>query len=279
MITFKNFHLLKEGGAGGHMAHPIDLPEVKTGKNLINVFNKVASYLATTSVPLKIDGINASIRLVDTPKGKQFAIYRGAKKDVEGPPATIEYLPARFPENPNFVKFGTEILKIFNDSISTTVEELTELGLYDDPMVFFNMEYVSGATNVVGYSDKFLAIHYPGKIVETLSAVRKSKSYDNVPLPYDSKLLKQYTEKVNKIAQPAGFKVIHQIATRLTSQPDFAKVLGYNLTIAGQTKTLQEWLNTAVNPNTKTITLLDGKVISGNNQALYITSVEKGEDV
>ena len=87
MLTFKNFYLLNEGGAGGHMAHPIDLSEVKTGKDLINIFYKTAEYLNTTTVPLKIDGVNASIRLVDTSQGKQFAIYRGAKKDVEGPPA------------------------------------------------------------------------------------------------------------------------------------------------------------------------------------------------
>ena len=279
MLNFKNFYLLNEGGAGGHMAHPIDLPEVKTGRDLINVFYKTADYLNTTTVPLKIDGVNASIRLVDTPQGKQFAIYRGAKKDIEGPPAIIDYLPARFPENPNFVKFGTEILKIFNESISGTKDELTKLGLYNDPLVFFNMEYVSGATNVIGYSDKFLAIHYPGKIIETVSAVRKTKSYDNIALRYNSKILKSYTEKVNTFAQPAGFKVIHQIATKLTREPNFQKILNFDLTIAGQTKTLQDWLKTAVNPSTKTITLIDGKVVNGNNQALYITSVEKGEDV
>lgn len=279
MLSFKNFYLLNEGGAGGHMAHPIDLPEVKTGRDLINIFNEVATYLSNTTVPLKIDGVNASIRLVDTPQGKQFAIYRGAKKDIEGPPATIDYLPNRFPENPNFVKFGTEILKIFNESISETIDELTKLGLYNDPLVFFNMEYVSGATNVIGYSEKFLAIHYPGKIIETVSAVRKTKSYDNVALRYNSKILKQYTSKVNNFAQPAGFKVIHQIATELTRQPNFQKVLNFDLTIAGETKTLQDWLKSAVNPSTKTITLADGKIVNGNNQALYITSIEKGEDV
>jgi hypothetical protein len=279
MLNFKHYFLLKEGGAGGHMYHPIDLPEVKTGKDLVDIFYKTASYLANTTVPLKIDGVNASIRLVDTPQGKQFAIYRGAKKDIEGPPATIDYLPTRFPENQNFVRFGTEVLKIFNASIQDTAKELKQLGLYDDPLVFFNMEYVDGATNVIGYVEKFLAIHYTGKVVEALSAVKKTKTYENTMLPYNSKLLNAYVAKVNKFANPANFKVIHQIATKLTGTPDFKSVLESPLTIANETKPLSAWLSRATNPNTKTITLTDGKVVGGSNQALYIAVAERGEDL
>jgi len=40
MKTFKQYYstILNEGGAAGHMAHPFDLPQVKTGKDLIGFF-------------------------------------------------------------------------------------------------------------------------------------------------------------------------------------------------------------------------------------------------
>ena len=58
MISFKQF--LLEGGVAGHMAHPFDLPSVHSGKDLINVFNKLANSLAKTPSVVKIDGVNAS---------------------------------------------------------------------------------------------------------------------------------------------------------------------------------------------------------------------------
>ena len=42
MMTFKQF--LLEGGVAGHMAHPYDLPSVNTGKDLINIFNKIINH-------------------------------------------------------------------------------------------------------------------------------------------------------------------------------------------------------------------------------------------
>ena len=42
---------------------------------------------------------------------------------------------------------------------STQSEELNALGLLNDPNVMFNMEYVSGKSNVQDYGKNFLAIH------------------------------------------------------------------------------------------------------------------------
>ena len=52
MITFKQF--LLEGGVAGHMAHPFDISSVNSGKDLINVFNKLANSLAKTPSFLSI---------------------------------------------------------------------------------------------------------------------------------------------------------------------------------------------------------------------------------
>ena len=48
MITFAQF--LLEGGVAGHMAHPFDLPNARTGKDLINIFNICVFKKSTTRV-------------------------------------------------------------------------------------------------------------------------------------------------------------------------------------------------------------------------------------
>ena len=76
MKTFNElYNLINEGGAAGHMAHPFDVPENKTGNDLINFFNKIVNSINQSSPSLKIDGVNASFRLVDTVcKTKSFPI-------------------------------------------------------------------------------------------------------------------------------------------------------------------------------------------------------------
>ena len=75
MITFKQF--LIEGGVAGHMAHPFDLPNAKTGKDLINIFNKIVNSLKKKPSSVKIDGVNASIKLITNEQGKkEFAMER-----------------------------------------------------------------------------------------------------------------------------------------------------------------------------------------------------------
>ena len=43
--TYKISRLLNEGGAAGHMAHPFDLPDVKTGNDLENKFKDTVKIL------------------------------------------------------------------------------------------------------------------------------------------------------------------------------------------------------------------------------------------
>ena len=69
MKTFKQYYstILNEGGAAGHMAHPFDLPQVKTGKDLVSFFDRAVNSIKTNPPSVKIDGVNASFRLIDTP--------------------------------------------------------------------------------------------------------------------------------------------------------------------------------------------------------------------
>ena len=68
------------GGAAKHMAHPFDI--VTDGKQLIKVFKDSIVSLDKGGGAVKIDGINASIRLVN---GK-FVMDRGSAKplDIQG---------------------------------------------------------------------------------------------------------------------------------------------------------------------------------------------------
>ena len=59
-----------------HMYHPYDLPEVKNGNDLLEIFKKTVYFLQGKNAPLKIDGINVNPRLVTNEDGnKEFALY------------------------------------------------------------------------------------------------------------------------------------------------------------------------------------------------------------
>ena len=67
------------GGAGGHMWHPFDCPDVNSGQDLINFFTKTIDYLRVNPAALKIDGVNLSFRLRENPKtstGFEFVVDR-----------------------------------------------------------------------------------------------------------------------------------------------------------------------------------------------------------
>ena len=152
--------LLLEGGAGGHMRHPFDLDDVKTGDDLIKKFEQIASEIKGGNLPdTKIDGVNTSIKVVDGPDGKEFAMDRGSSKPIDVEGITLTKLQDRFAEGHGMRDAGKTVLSIFNDALPTITPELRELGMFDDPSKFFNMEYVKGTTNVLAYDHDFLKIH------------------------------------------------------------------------------------------------------------------------
>ena len=46
---------------------------------------------------------------------------------------------------------------MFNEALPRLKSDLEKLGVYDNPNILFNMEYVSGKTNVQDYGSKFLS--------------------------------------------------------------------------------------------------------------------------
>jgi len=273
MVTFKEF--LLEGGAAGHMAHPFDLPGASTGKGLITVFNRIANSLSKKPSVVKIDGVNTSIKLITNQEGiKEFAMDRGSNKPEDVYGVTINTLNKRFPAGHGMLETGKIVLNIFNQAIPSIQPELKKLKLWNNPKILFNMEFVKGATNVVGYANNFLAIHGLNEIIEVKSPVRGSMSRASREIPYDKKALNSLIAKVDPIAKKQNFNVVHEFEVTLSTEVNFNEALNQKLTINYdtkniQTQTLGQWLSKAKNPRADKIKLSSGKTISAMSLENY----------
>lgn len=273
MITFKQF--LLEGGVAGHMAHPFDLPSANTGNGLVSIFNKIVKSLKTKPSTVKIDGLNTSIKLITNQEGKkEFAMDRGSNKpeDVEG--VTISKLTQRFPQGHGMIETGKIVLQIFNTAIPSIEKDLKKLGMWDNNKLLFNMEYVKGATNVIGYANNFLAIHGLNEVVEVKSPVRGSISRASREVSYDKKTLQDLIEKVKPIAQKYDFDVVNEVAVQLDKSVDFNSALNTEFSVSTDSKAfnkqpLKNWLAKAKNPRADKITLADGRKISAMSLENY----------
>jgi len=266
MISFKQFVL--EGGAAGHMAHPFDLPNVNSGKDLINFFNKAITSLTKKPASVKIDGVNTSIKLITNSEGKkEFAMDRGSNKpeDIEG--VTIARLSQRFPEGHGMLETGKTVLSIFNSALPNIEKDLKKLKMWDNPNILFNMEFVKGSTNVIGYATNFVAIHGLNEIIKVKSPVRGSVSRASREITYDKKALQSLIEKVNPIARKQGFDVEHEFTINLKEKVNFNNALDSDFTVNYDSKNaikqpLKNWLAKAKNPRAEKIKLTSGKTIS-----------------
>ena len=299
---FENKKLLTCGGAGGHMAHPFDFTD--TGTKLVNVFVNSVKSLKKTSGSVKIDGVNASIRLVNG----EFVMDRGSAKSLDIKGMRPQDLTARFLPNPvtgiahGFIKIGSTVIQMFDDAIPSTQSELKTLGLLDNPNILFNIEYVEGQTNVLGYGEigNFLAIHGLKEIKsKTFGKDGSVKSREAVEIPYDKTAMKSYINKLNVVAMKRGFKVLGSVDTTFKSNPNLASVLTQPVTLypTGEvvTKSLKDWL-TGLNFKTPLITreqflkAVDSKNISQdfpgqdvnkiiNDTIVYLTTIKLGDEI
>ena len=256
MIRLNNIlnEVISEGGAGGHMAHPFDFSS--TGKDLVNVFVKAVDSLKQDGGSVKIDGVNASIRMVNG----QFVMDRGSAKPLDIKGMRPEDLPNRFEPGHGFINIGTKVINIFDEAIPSTKSELKKLGLLTNPNILFNIEYVEGTTNVVGYGDigNFLAIHGLKEIKpKTLGKDGSVKSRVAVEIPYDKAAMQSYINNLNKVAMKYGFKILGSVGTSFKSEPNLVKVLREPVTLyptgVAEIKPLKDWLKN-VKINTPLIT-------------------------
>ena len=245
--------LLTEGGAAGHMAHPFNLPDVNNGKQLLDVFKKAADSLDKKPGAVKIDGVNASIRLVDLDGKKQFVMDRGSKKELDIKGITKDDLLSRFGDGHGMVKVGGEVLDMFNEALPKLKNDLEKLGAYDNPNILFNMEYVSGKTNVQEYGSNFIAIHGLNKI-ESKEVQGKRKMLTkrvSSEISYDKSALDSLLKNLEPIAKKRGYEVYGSVPTKMTKKPNFNAALSKNYTVnAGEnseTKSLKQWLDSLNN--------------------------------
>ena len=245
--------ILNEGGAAGHMAHPFDLPNVTTGKDLIKSFEVAADSLKKEPGAVKIDGVNASIRLLNNAGKREFAMDRGSKKALDLRGVTKADLEDRFGPGHGMIKAGGNVLDIFNAALPSTEEELNALGLLNDPNVMFNMEYVSGKSNVQDYGKNFLAIHglLSVETKEVQGARKMLTKRVTTEKNFDQADMDEYLKKLEPFAKKRGFEIYGSVPTTFTKDPDFKAALGTNYTIdfaeGDKTKSLVQWLNDVSN--------------------------------
>ena len=239
MLSFKQF--LIEGGVGGHMAHPFDI--ANNGKELVDRFKEAIQYIKDGSSSVKIDGINASLRLVN---GK-FVLDRGSAKPLDVKGVRPEDLEARFGKGHGFVDKGKKIIQIFDAAYPSTKSDLAKLGLTDNPNILLNVEYVEGQTNVIQYKgmDNFLAIHGLKEIKpkKTDPETGEPTSRTSSNIPFNKAAMDMYINKLDKVASKYGFKVLGSVGVEFKKEPNLNKVLSQKLTLNGETKSLSQWLN------------------------------------
>ena len=270
------------GGAAGHMAHPFDLGSVRTGNDLIDFFNKAKEHLETEGAgAVKIDGVNVSFKVVEIDGQHEFAVDRGSLKEIDISGITMSRVDQRFPEGHGMRPAIKTLLTILNKALPAIKPQLKELGMWDNPSMFLNTEYVTGTTNVTDYDENFLAIHglnqfyekiaksgaskgnvRPGAVRPTVSAVRKGIDIE-VPIKdpsrevsYDPQVMETLIEKLNPVAAELGFKAYGSVPTNRSEGTDisFDKTLSEPLSIQisddrAVTKPLRDWLAAAQNPD------------------------------
>jgi hypothetical protein len=298
MIRLNNIlnEVISEGGAGGHMAHPFDF--VDTGAKLVDVFAKAIKSLKQGAGSVKIDGVNASIRMVNG----QFVMDRGSAKPLDIKGMRPEDLQTRFGAGHGFVNIGARVINIFDAAISSTQTELKTLGLLDNPNILFNVEYVEGQTNVLGYGEigNFLAIHGLKEIKpKTFGKDGTVKSREAVEIPYDKTAMQSYINKLNVVAMKSGFKVLGSVDTTFKSKPNLASVLTQSVTLypTGEavTKSLKDWLKglkftTPLITREQFLKAVDSKNISQDlpnidlnkiitDTIVYLTTIKLGDEI
>jgi len=285
------------GGAYGHMNHPFDLDQIQSGADLVKFFHDVIESMGEQSHSLKLDGVNASIKLVKYGSMRQFAGDRGSNGEIDVTGITRDRVPERWTPDPKKKKERAEeeyyikvrdglissddvsvdefveshkapphgmigayekVLDIFNNSIRLIRPELQQLGMWDNPSRFFNIEYVEVSedkkkTNVLQYENSYIAIHNVAQFYEKKGTGRANKkgpgftsidrpglprpmvrdavtgeekptSDKGTPVPVNQEVLNSLVKKMRPIALKYGFQMYASIPTQYKQGNDAATV-------------------------------------------------------
>ena len=140
------------------------------------------------------------------------------------------------------IEIGGAVLDMFNEALPSIKGDLEKLGAWDNPNILFNMEYVSGKTNVQDYGSNFIAIHGLNQIEldRTETGNRESKE-----ISYDKSAFQSLLDNLAPTAKEKGFEMYGSVPTEMTKDPDFSSALSQNYTIVSieGEKPLDAWLN------------------------------------
>ena len=287
MLSFDTyFQVINEGGAGGHMAHPFDLPSVINGKKLITVFEKSITHIKKKSAATKIDGTNNSVKIVNSPDGgKEWAMDRGTKGELDIAGITLDKLEQRFPtqleidaqsgevieKEHGLLKSSQILLGILNSALNDVIPELRKLRMWNNSDIIINTEFVNnGGPNVIKYGKNFIAFH---GLVKVKNSIKKHKRTGE-PLAvrelidmtdkhgnhaWDMDAFESLVSKVQNISGQQDFDTHGIIPVRFTGDPDLNKALNQKIEIIltpeqHDTRSLSLWLQSAKNPFNAKIT-------------------------
>lgn len=280
------------GGAAGHMNHPFDLGWVNTGSDLIDFFERAKTYVEKKGAgAVKIDGVNVSFKVVETPRGHEFAVDRGSLKPIDIEGITMARVDDRFPEGHGMRPAIKTLLSILNEALPTIKSELEALGMWDNPAMFLNTEYVEGTTNVTEYDENFLAIHGLNQFYHKIHSRNGTErpgaerpegvKSPSAEVSYDPSVMDSLIKKLNPIANEHGFQVYGSVPTERSADVDidFSSTLSEPFTVRVSddreiTKSLGEWLSEAKNPRYKTVKLKNGKRTHPLHKELYKTILD-----
>jgi hypothetical protein len=274
MNSFKEY-LLLEGGAAGHMAHPFDLKNVKTGNDLIRVFNAIENSVKKKKTSVKFDGLNASVKLIKNLQGNyQYAFDRGSAKPIDLKGITKDNVNERFDKGHGMIEVVNFLLPIMDSTIDVTMPELTKLGL-KKPNKFLNIEYVTGKTNVTNYDRNMIVIHGINEFIPRFSKNGRVLSRTSVEVPYSREALLNFIKKIAPVFKQHNFEVFGPTVTNILKEPKFESILSKPLGIAftqadTETRTLSNWLKTAKNPANVFVKNIQGKKIPAMSKSNYL---------
>ena len=284
------------GGAAGHMNHPFDLDWVNNGEDLIDFFERAKKFVQDDAAgAVKIDGVNVSFKVVEQDGEHQFAVDRGSLKNIDIEGITMDRVDSRFPEGHGMRPAIRTLLTILNNALPSMEQELMDLGMWENPSLFLNTEYVEGTTNVTEYDENFLAIHGLNQFYQRVAKSGPSKGNvrpgaerpDGVKapsheVPFSDQVMQSLIDKLNPVASEYGFKVYGSVPTRRTPDTDinYAQILAEPFTVQVSpdrevTKPLREWLAEAPNPRYKTVKLKNGKKTHPLHKELYKTILNR----
>ena len=235
------------GGAAGHMNHPFDLDWVNNGEDLIDFFERAKKFVQDDAAgAVKIDGVNVSFKVVEQNGERQFAVDRGSLKNIDIEGITMDRVDSRFPEGHGMRPAIRTLLTILNTALPSMEQELMDLGMWENPSLFLNTEYVEGTTNVTEYDENFLAIHGLNQFYQRVAKSGASKGNvrpgaerpDGVKAPshevsFNDQVMQSLIDKLNPIANEYGFKVYGSVPTRRTPDTNinYAQVLSEPFTV------------------------------------------------